>query len=540
MTAWNFADVWEAVAAERADQAAIDQGERRLTWADVDRRADGVAQALLDAGLGHQARVAQYLYNGPEYLESLFAAFKAGMVPVNTNYRYGDEELTYLWDDADAEAVVYGHQFVDTVARVRSRAPGVRLWIQVGGEDDVPEWAVPYEKVAGAAPAGPVRGPWGRSGDDLLFIYTGGTTGMPKGVMWRQDDLWVILNRTGELRHPETGDLEAVRANLRAPARYARPRILPGPPLMHGTALFTVMSVLTSGGSVVLPAGRSFDAVEALDLVEAERVTQMTIVGDAFARPLLAELDAAPAKRDLASLWLMVSSGVMWSAPVKAGLARHLPQLVMVDTLGSSEAIGVGRSRSGSGTLTATGGFKLGDDTRVITEDGRDVVPGSGEQGLLAVRGRGPSGYHKDPEKSAATFRVIQGERWTVAGDWATVDTDGTLTLLGRGSVCINTGGEKVFPEEVEETLKTHPSVHDSIVVGVPDDRFGERVVALVEQGPEPVEEEELMGWVKQRLAGYKAPRRVFTVDSIGRAANGKVDYRAWRQRAIDRLDQPA
>ena len=535
MTSWNFADVWEVVASERADLPAIDQGDIRLTWGDVDRRADGMARTLLDAGLGHQSRVAEYLYNGPAYLETLYGAFKAGMVPVNTNYRYADDELTYLWDDADAEAVVFDHGFAATVERVRERVPGVRLWIQVGG-DDVPPWAVPYEKVVAAGGDGPVRGPWGRSGDDLLFVYTGGTTGMPKGVMWRQDDLWVILNRTGELRHPEEGDLAAVRATLQAPSRHPRARILPGPPLMHGTALFTVMSALTSGGSVVLPTGRSFDPVEVLDLVEAERVSQMTIVGDAFARPLLAELDASADRRDLSSLWLMVSSGVMWSAPVKAGLARHLPRLVMVDALGSSEAIGVGRSRSGAGSLSATGGFRLGESTRVITEDGRDAVPGSGERGLLAVRGRGPSGYHKDPVKSASTFRIIDGERWTIPGDWATVDSDGTLALLGRGSVCINTGGEKVFPEEVEEALKTHPAVLDSIVVGVPDPRFGEKIVALVEEGSVPAGEQELIGWVKERLAGYKAPKRVLSVASIGRAANGKVDYRGWRGRAIELL----
>jgi fatty-acyl-CoA synthase len=537
VTSWNFADVWEVVAAERADLPAIDQGDVRLTWADLDRRADAVARTLLDAGLGRQARVAEYLYNGPAYLETLYASFKAGLVPVNTNYRYAADELTYLWNDADAEAVVYDHRFVETVERVRGQVPGVRLWLQVGGEV-VPDWAASYEEAAATPAAGPVTSPWGRSGDDLLFIYTGGTTGMPKGVMWRQDDLWVILNRTGELRHPEEGGLEDVAADLRAPTRHPRPRILPGPPLMHGTALFTVMSVMTSGGSIVLPIGRSFDPVEALDLVEAERVTQMTIVGDAFARPLLSELDASAGRRDLSSLWLMVSSGVMWSAPVKAGLSRHLPRLVMVDALGSSEAIGVGRSRSGSGSLTATGGFRLGESTRVITEDGRDVAPGSGERGLLAVRGRGPSGYHKDPEKSAATFRVIDGERWTVPGDWATVDSDGTLVLLGRGSVCINTGGEKVFPEEVEETLKTHPSVVDSIVVGIPDPRFGERIVAIVEQGPSPASEQELIGWVKDHLAGYKAPKRVLRVDTIGRAANGKVDYRGWRDRAVTRLSR--
>jgi fatty-acyl-CoA synthase len=266
----------------------------------------------------------------------------------------------------------------------------------------------------------------------------------------------------------------------------------------------------------------------------------MTIVGDAFARPLLAELDAAPQRWDLSSLWLMVSSGVMWSAQVKAGLARHLPRLMMVDTLGSSEALGIGRSRSTSASTTATGGFQLGLDARVVTEDGRDVVPGSGERGMLAVQGRRPVGYHKDPVKSAAIFRVIDGAQWTIPGDWATVNADGSLTLLGRGSVCINTGGEKVFPEEVEEILKTHSSVLDSVVVGVPDERFGEAVVAIVEPADgHGVDEATLIGWVKDHLAGYKAPKRVLTVAGVNRAANGKVDYRRLREQAIEALAAP-
>ncbi|MGI8750902.1 MAG: AMP-binding protein [Acidimicrobiales bacterium] len=541
MTAWNFADVWEVVAAERADLPAIDQGSTHLTWSAFDQRADALAAMLVNVGVGRQARVAQYLYNGPAYLESVFASFKAGLVPVNTNYRYAADELVYLWDDADVKVVIFDADFSERVDAVRGRLPRVRAWVRVGGSDPLPQWAMAYDDVIATPVADPVRAPWGRSGDDLLFIYTGGTTGMPKGVMWRQDDLWAILNRSGELRHPEDGNLADVRATLGRPSRHPRPRLLPGPPLMHGTALFTAMSVFTSGGSVVLTRGHSFSAVEALDTVAREGVTQMTIVGDAFARPLLAELDARPRHWDLSSLWLMVSSGVMWSAPVKAGLARHLPWLMMVDTLGSSEALGIGRSRSTSTSTTATGGFQLGHGARVVDEHGRDVVPGSGERGMLAVQGRGPVGYHKDPIKSASTFRIIDGERWTMPGDWATVNTNGSLTLLGRGSGCINTGGEKVFPEEVEEVLKTHPAVIDSVVVGVPDERFGEAVVALVEVADGTVADETtLIGWVKDRVAGYKAPKRVLTVAGVNRAANGKVDYRRLRQQAIETLDAPS
>jgi acyl-CoA synthetase (AMP-forming)/AMP-acid ligase II len=538
MSRWNFADVWEAVAEVHPDRPAVAQGAVRRSWAQFDRRADQLAAALLAAGLGHQAKLAQYLYNGPEYLESLFAAFKVGLVPVNTNYRYTSDELTYLWDNADVEAVVFHGSLAEQAGAVRPQVPRVKLWLWVDdGAGSCPDWAVPYESVAGG-PGGQarVRAPWERSPDDLLFIYTGGTTGLPKGVMWRQDDLFSILNQTGELRYPGDGDPEKVRATLAAPAQHPPARMLPGPPLMHGTALFTAMSVISSGGSVIMPEQRHFDAEAMLDLVQSERITQMTVVGDAFAKPILAALDAAPGRWDISSLWLIISSGVMWSAEVKQGLLAHQPKLIMVDSLGSSEAIGMARSKSSSDGTESTAGFHLGADTAVLGEDGHPVTPGSGEQGLLAIRGRGPMGYYKDPEKSATTFRIINGDRWTVPGDFATVDADGRVRLLGRGSVCINTGGEKVFPEEVEEALKLHPAVADAVVVGVPDERFGEAVTAVVEWRPgvEAPASGALIAAVRDRLAGYKAPKRVVGIASIGRAANGKVDYRRLRQYAID------
>ncbi|HET9690935.1 MAG TPA: AMP-binding protein [Acidimicrobiales bacterium] len=532
MTGWNFADTWEVVARVRPDAPAITQGADRRSWAELDRRADAVAAAYLAAGLGEQAKVAQHLYNSPAYVESLYGALKAGMAPVNTNYRYTADELTYLWSNADVEAVVFHADFADRVDAARHRLPGVKLWLQVGG--DAAPWAQPYDDVASRSPGGPVQGPWGRSGDHLVLIYTGGTTGMPKGVMWRQDDLWAILNRSASLRYDEHGDLDALAARLAEPARRPVPKLLPGPPLMHGTGLFTAMSTLASGGSLVLLEGHHFEPGRLLDAVERERVTEMSIVGDAFARPILAELDANPGRWDLSSLWLIVSSGVMWSAEVRAGLLRHNPKLILVDTLGSSEAIGMARSRSSSAEAPTTGGFRLGPDTRVISDDGVDVAPGSGERGVVALRGRGPVGYYKDPDKTAATFRVIDGERWSVPGDYATVEADGTVRLLGRGSVVVNTGGEKVFPEEVEEALKRHPAVVDAVVVGVPDERFGEVVVALVETGAE-VTDDELAAFARRSLAGYKVPRRFVPVASVGRAPNGKVDYAAARTIAAGR-----
>ena len=539
MTDWNFADTWEVVARVRPDADALVHGDRRLSWAQLARRADGIAAALLGAGLGHQAKVAQYLYNTPEYVESFFAAMKAGMAPVNTNYRYTADELVYLWDNADVEAVVFDHEFTGRVEEIRGRLPKVRLWLVVGpagGPVEAPPWAVAYESAATAG-AGVARPPWGRSGDDLILIYTGGTTGLPKGVMWRQDDLWAILNRTASLRYPEDGGLDDVAARLAAPSKRTPPRLLPGPPLMHGTGMFSAMSALASGGALVLAPSRKFNAVEVLDTVERERVTELVIVGDAFARPLLDALDANPGRWDLSSLWLILSSGVMWSAEVRAGLLRQHPGLMLVDTLGSSEAIGMASSRSSSGAAPSTAGFKLSDHTRVIAAEGHDVVPGSGEMGLVALRGRGSIGYYKDEAKTAATYRLIDGERWSIPGDWATIEADGTVRLLGRGSVCINTGGEKVFPEEVEAALLTHPGVVDAVVVGIPDERFGEQVTAVVVPDPDGgPSTQELMDHVKGRLANFKAPRQVLFTTTLNRAANGKADYAALRARAAAEL----
>jgi acyl-CoA synthetase (AMP-forming)/AMP-acid ligase II len=296
--------------------------------------------------------------------------------------------------------------------------------------------------------------------------------------------------------------------------------------------------MLCSGGRVVLLEGRHFSAEELLDTVVTAGVTEAVIVGDAFARPLIAALDAEPTRWDLSGLTLVISSGVMWSDHAKAGLLRHAPHLLLVDTLGSSEAVGMASSRSTKDGVQGTAGFALSERTRVLRDDGTDVVPGSGEMGMLAMKGRGPIGYYKDPAKSAATFRLINGQRWAVPGDFAVVEADGAITLLGRGSVCINTGGEKVFPEEVEEILKRHPAVADAVVVGVPDERFGESVTGLVElrAGAGDPGEAELIGHVKGLLAHYKAPRRLFVIATIGRAPNGKVDYKGLRARAVELL----
>ena len=522
MPGWNFADVWEVVAETMPDAPALIQGGRLQSWADIDQRANGLARALLDLGAGAQDKVAQYLYNCPEYLESVFGAFKAGLVPVNTNYRYGDDELVYLWDNADAVAVVFHGTFAERVDRVRHRLPRVRGWLWVDdGSGPCPDWAIDYESVTKAG-GGRVVPRWGRSGDDLYLLYTGGTTGMPKGVMWRQDDLFAALNAAAPLRYSEDGGLDEVRAALESKG----PVFLPACPLMHGTGAFCAFTGFSVGGAVVLLSSRAFDPEELLDAVATERVNIMSIVGDVFAKPVLGALDDAPSRWDISSLDVVISSGVMWSEPTKQGLLHHNPDMLLVDSFASSEALGMGRSISGSRGRAETARFVLGRNARVIGDDGRDVVPGSGQVGLLAVRGRNPVGYYKDAEKTERTFRTIDGARYSIPGDYATVDADGTLRVLGRGSVCINTGGEKVFPEEVEEVIKLHPAVRDAIVVGVPDERFGETISAVVEPQPGAVlEPEDLVAHVKSRLAGYKAPRHVLVVETIGRAANGKADY---------------
>ncbi len=529
---WNFADVFERIADRIPDALAQQRGDRRTNWAEFDRRADGVARAHLDAGLVEQDKVAQYLYNGPEYVESLVACFKAGLATVNTNYRYAADELVYLWDNADVVAVVFHGTFAPTIDAIRDRVPRVRQWLWVDdGTGSCPSWAIPYETAATANP-GRTRAPWGRSGDHLFLLYTGGTTGMPKGVMWRQDDMFRALDANNRRRMPPEQDLASIGERVITPG----PRGLPAAPLMHGTGLFNALSTLMIGGSITTMEGRHFDVVELLDTVQRHRINSMSIVGDALAKPILRALDAEPQRWDISSLRVIVSSGVMWSKETKEGLIRHNERLILVDALGSSEAIGMATNTTSAESSGDTARFELGPGARVVAEDGRDVVPGSGELGRVALRGHTPIGYYKDPEKSAATFQVIDGQRYSIPGDWAEVLADGTVRLLGRGSQCINTGGEKVYPEEVEECLKLHPAVADVAVVGIPDERFGQAINAIVEPHPgATVDADELIAHVKARLARYKAPKAVHVVESVGRAVNGKLDYKQMTSLALER-----
>jgi len=530
---WSYADVWEAVAERFADAPALIHGNRRITWRTFDERANGVAHVLLAAGLGQQAKVAQYQRNSPAYLEVLSACFKASLVPVNTNYRYVDDELRYLWTNSDAEAVVFDAELTHTVDRLRAEVPAVRCWLRVGDESSCPSWATPYEAAADSHPDR-VAGPEGRSGDDLYLLYTGGTTGQPKGVMWRQDDLFRMLEVTQGTELPEPPDAAGFVGALDRPGVTA----LPAAPLMHGTATWFVLPILSRGGCAVTLPSHSLDPVELLDATVAHGVKGLCIVGEAFARPILRELDAAPDRWDLSGLRVLFSSGAMLGAESKKRFLHHAPRAKVVDGLGSSESGSLGRSVVDDPEAAGTATFELSPTARVIDEDGHDVVPGSGQRGLLAVGGHLPLGYYGDPEKTAATFRTIGGRRYVVAGDWATLGEDGTITLLGRGSSCINTAGEKVYPEEVEEVLKAFPGVADAGVVGVPDERFGEAVTAVVQLDPGvDLDEAALIAHAKAHLAHYKAPKRVLAAPSFPRGPNGKLDHKALKAQASAALE---
>jgi acyl-CoA synthetase (AMP-forming)/AMP-acid ligase II len=540
VSSWNFADVWEAIARTQPDRSAFIQGQRVLTWAQFDARADALAAHMIGAGLDRQAKVAAFLYNGPEYIESYFAAFKAGFAPVNTNYRYGPEELFYLFDNADAQAVVFHSGFAEVLETIRGRLSGVKSWIAVAEPGHpVPAWAADYDAIVAKAPAQrPVKAPWGRSGDDLLLLYTGGTTGMPKGVMWAQDDLFNVIGAGGNalLGIPPAVDIDDLIARIQSP-EHLHPTTLIACPLMHGTGQFSNLISFNQGGTAAYLPSRRFNAMELWDEVDRLGVSNVVIVGRAFSTPMLEALEANPGRWDLSTVKAMSSSGSMWSQENKQGLLRYAKNAMIFDSFGSSEAVGLGVSASAPGAEAKTAAFVAGPNCVVFTEDGRRVQPGSGERGLVAVTGLLPRGYYKDQEKTDKTFKLIEGVLWSVPGDWAEVNADGSLKLLGRGSVCINTGGEKVFPEEVEEALKTHPAVRDAVVVGLPDPRFGERICAVVEtDGVAQPTLAELSQHVHAHLAGYKAPRDLVLVDSIGRAPNGKVDYKAIKDRAIAAL----
>ena len=529
----NIATAWEAISDQIGDLTAIYSGENSESWEEFEKRSASLAKTFSEKGLKRDSKVAFYCYNGPGYLEGQFAAFKIRAIPANVNYRYLDEELAYILNNADAEALLFDSSLTERVDSVRSRCPKLKVFLRVG-EGPSEDWITNYEDAVNNDPLPRIE----RSGDDLWFLYTGGTTGSPKAVMWSHAGLMGGMAETfrslGE-KVPENFE-EAAEIAKRVTGEGKEIRQLCAAPLMHGTSSLTALGTHMHGGLVATLSSRTFDPKELWEMVEKCKITMLTIVGDAFARPMIDELEdslKSDTVWDLSSLRLVMSSGVMFSAPLKERLL-DLHSCTILDALGSSEGTGMGKqvtSRRKKDTGTAR--FFLGEHTRVLSEDGEEIEPGSEKIGKLALGYPLPVGYYKDPEKTELTFPTINGRRWSIPGDWATIEKDGSITLLGRGSECINTGGEKVFPEEVEEALKINSLVVDCNVVGLPDDRWGQAVTAVVEvKKGETLKEVELLNDVKERLAGYKVPKSVIFVEKLKRGPNGKSDYRWARETA--------
>jgi fatty-acyl-CoA synthase len=537
---FHFATVWEQIADTVPEATALICGDSVHTWRQYDDRAARFASLLSAHGLAAGAKVGIYLHNSNEYVEAQYGVFKIRGCPINVNYRYKADELVYLLDNADAEAVVYQACYAMRIWEIRERLPRVKLWVQVDdGTESLLHGAVDFERaIRDHDPAPRIE----RRADDVYMLYTGGTTGLPKGVMYPNGQFChalTALSLASRGLAPPASPEEVPALVKQLAAMGQTPRSLPACPLMHGTGMWLgTMIPLCLGGSVVTISKLGFDADLLRSLVEKHGVNDVVIVGDAFARPMLAALDDAKRRGspyDLRSVRQIVSSGVMWSAEVKAGLLAH-HDMTLVDTMGSTEG-GMGSAVSNRANPAATAKFALNAGVKVITDDGREVQPGSGEIGKLATSGLVPIGYYKDPKKTAETFREIGGVRYSFPGDYARVEADGSIALLGRGSVCINTAGEKVFPEEVEEVVKRHPAVYDCLVVGVPDPRFGERVVAVAStREGEDAQPQEIVDYAGGHLAGYKVPRHVVLVDEVRRAPNGKADYKWAKQAALDAL----
>jgi acyl-CoA synthetase (AMP-forming)/AMP-acid ligase II len=533
----SFGTVWEAIAAVLPGAVAISEPGRDRTYAEFEDRSARLAAALAGAGVEPGDKVACYLYNGAAYLEAVFAAFKIGAVPVNVNYRYTEGELSALLADADAAALVFSGELAGSVARAVRDTPGLRLLVRVGAVPagvpvpDAPELA---DLLSAAAPLPPRP----RPGSDQIFMYTGGTTGRPKGVIWRHGDLIGsmaprVFGPLGAPAPPATPG-EAVRIAARARAGDRAPVVMPVVPLMHATGLFNSMGALLAAGRVVIARRGGLDARHVWETVASQRVRTLVVAGNAVCGPLVDELAAAErAGRpyDLGSLESIVSSGAALSDRLKRALHERA-DVTITDAIASSEG-GPFAYAVTSSAADLPARFFPAPATRVFAEDGTQVVPGSGRTGVLAYAGPIPLGYYKDTGKTTATFRVIDGVRYTMPGDLVQVEADGAIRFLGRGSGVINTGGEKVHPAEVEDVLLAHPDVTDAAVVGVPDDRWGERVVAVVATANGSLTDTELQDMVRRRLAGYKVPRRVVLVRELPRTATGKLEAAAVKRIAV-------
>jgi len=540
----NIARINQALAEAYPDREAIVTPSRRITYGALAESARRVASVLHAAGLGcrreraglanhesGQDHVGIYMLNAPEYIETMLGCFRARVAPFNVNYRYVDDELVYLLSDADAAGLVYHARYAPTLARIRGRLPNLRVLLQVddGSGEPLLPGALDYARaVAGASPAGPPVEP---SPDDLYILYTGGTTGAPKGVLWRQEDVYHGAMAGGATGLPGAGSLEQLVAEAENGSFM---RVLPAPPLMHGAAQWVSFGALHKGGAVVMQAKpERLDADDLWGTVAREGVTMLTIVGDAFARPLLDGLDRWADK--LGKLFVVGSGGAIFSAHLKQAFLERLPHVTVVDGYGASETGAQGSQASRAGEAASSGSFHVTDSVVLKQDFSGRLAPGGDEVGWVGRPGHVPLGYYKDAAKTARTFPVVDGVRYAVPGDHARLKADGTVVVLGRGSVSINTGGEKVYAEEVEEVLRRHPGVYDAVVVGTPDERFGEQVTAVVQaRAGHELAPAELAEFAAKHLARYKLPKTTVLVAEMVRSPSGKPDYRWAKARAME------
>ncbi len=541
---FNLADLFEIVADTCPDRTALVAGDVRLTYRELDERATRVAQHLRAAGVAPGDWVAILAWNRAEWIEAQHGIYKARNAVVNINYRYVAEELRYLLDNSDAVAIFFERAFAPMLAEVVGSTPKLRHFVVIEDGTDDPAadaavtalGAVEYEAaLAAASPSRDGLGP--RSADDLYVLYTGGTTGMPKGVMWRAEDIFfAALGGGGFGQTPITtpGELAG-----RVPPDGSELRSMVNAPMMHGGGQWVSWITFYSGGTVILNVDHHFDPEKVWRIAARERALTVMVVGDAMARPLTEAIDRLPADVDISGVVSVGSGGSILSPAIKNELRAKLPNVFVLDSFGASETGAAGSVMDMDGPAQGPR-FTVNEQMTVLGEDWRPVEPGSGHQGMLARRGHIPLGYWKDEEKTAATFVTDpDGVRWVIPGDHAVIEADGTITMLGRGSVCINSGGEKIFPEEVEMALKAHPAVFDAVVVGVPDDRFVERVAAIVQvRAGHPVPElAELQESCRAHIAGYKVPRELHVTDVVPRTPVGKPDYRWAKRLALGETD---
>ena len=538
----NFASIWENISSIIPDQTAIVCGDQKKTWAEYDDIAAKLASALTEYGLGAHSKAGLYLHNSNEYLEAQYAIFKIGGTPINVNYRYKADELLYLLDNSDCEALFYQACYGDQINLIKNSLPKIKAWIEV--DDGAPSLVSECTSYTSIANGYSPMERWDRPEDIVYMLYTGGTTGMPKGVMYNQAEFIVGMFRTlkamGYTVPDDISNLDEYVLDLHA--KKELPVNLVGCPLMHGTGMWLGCFVPHNlGGTVVTIPGLGFDPDKIWNECSKVDITNIIIVGDAFARPMLDALDAAQANNspyDLSSLNQITSSGVMWSSEVKAGLLAHHDMRLM-DTMGSTEG-GMGASISTRESTSETAKFTLNPGMIVLKDNGELVEPGSDDMGLLGISGDVamiPLGYYKDEKKSAETFREYRGTRYSFPGDYAKIESDGSIVLLGRGSNCINSAGEKIYPEEVEEALKKDKNVFDCLVIGLPDERFGQKIVAVVSTVEnKEISETDLINSARERLAGYKLPKIVIFTEEVQRAPNGKANYKWAKTYAIESL----